>query len=96
MIIRLQSMGDKRIVSTVIRIEIEKLLAGRSLYWLSQETGIRWATLSAMARGKAQRIDLAAIDSLCGVLECQPGDLLVRVERRKVSKKKRATPAPKR
>jgi putative transcriptional regulator len=78
----------------MIRIELEKLLAGRTLYWLSQETGIRWPTLAAMATGKARRLDLQALDALCRALECQPGDLLVQVERR--STKKRATPAPKR
>jgi putative transcriptional regulator len=72
----------------MIKIELEKLLAGRSLYWLSQETGIRWATLSAMAAGKARRLDLKALDAVCKALDCQPGELLVRVERRKVSKHK--------
>lgn len=66
----------------MIRIQLEKLLAGRSLYWLAQETGIRWATLSAMAAGKAKRIDLDALDRICAALECQPGDLLIRVERK--------------
>ena len=72
----------------MIRIQLEKLLAGRTIYWLSQETGIRWPTLAAMAAGKARRLDLGALDSMCKVLDCQPGDLLVRVERRKVSKHK--------
>lgn len=82
----------------MVRIELNKLLAGRSLYWLWQETGIRWATLSAMAKGKALRVDLAALDNLCGALKCGPGDLLVRVERSKErkSKKKRAEVARKR
>ncbi len=71
----------------MIRIEIEKLLAGRTLYWLSQQTGIRWPTLAAMANGKARRLDLQALDALCKTLDCQPGDLLVRVERRKARKK---------
>jgi putative transcriptional regulator len=71
----------------MIRIELEKLLAGRTLYSLSQETGIRWATLSAMANGKAQRIDLTALDSLCEALKCEPGDLLVRAKRRKARKR---------
>ncbi len=71
----------------MIRIELEKLLSGRSLYWLSQETGIRWATLADMASGKARRLDLHALDCLCKALDCQPGDLLVRVERRKARKK---------
>ena len=66
----------------MIKIELEKLLEGRSLYWLSQQTGIRWATLSKMQNGKAQRVNLEDIDLICEALECQPGDLLVRVERK--------------
>lgn len=71
----------------MITIQIETLLAGRTLYWLSQETGIRWPTLAAMAKGKARRLDLQALDALCEAFECRPGDLLVRVERRKAKKK---------
>lgn len=66
----------------MIRIELEKLLEGRSLYWLSQQTGIRWATLAAMAKGKAQRLNLEDLDLICDALECQPGNLLVKVERK--------------
>lgn len=66
----------------MIRIHLEKLLDGRSLYWLAQETGIRWATLAAMASGKAKRVDLDALDRICAALDCQPGDLLIRVERK--------------
>lgn len=66
----------------MIKIELEKLLNGRSLYWLSQETEIRWATLSAMANGKAQRLNLDDIEAICEALGCQPGDLLTRVERK--------------
>jgi putative transcriptional regulator len=66
----------------MIKVELEKLLNGRTLYWLSQETEIRWATLAAMANGKAKRLDLEALDRICASLECQPGDLLIRVERK--------------
>jgi putative transcriptional regulator len=66
----------------MIKIELERLLEGRSLYWLSQETGIRWATLSAMVNGKAQRLNLEDIEAICDALECQPGDLLTKVERK--------------
>ncbi|CAN5547498.1 hypothetical protein BH20ACI3_BH20ACI3_38790 [soil metagenome] len=72
----------------MIKIELQKLLAGRSVYWLSQQTGIRWATLAAMAKGRTQRIDLTALDLICEALECQPGDLLIKVERRKARKEK--------
>jgi len=66
----------------MIKIEVEKLLNGRSLYWLSQQTGIRWATLAAMNNGKAQRLNLDDLDVICNALACQPGDLLTRVERK--------------
>jgi DNA-binding Xre family transcriptional regulator len=55
------------------------MLNGRSLYWLSQETGIRWATLSAMVKGKAQRIDLDALERICTALECKPGELFIQL-----------------
>ena len=71
----------------MIKIELEKLLEGRTLYWLSQQTGIRWATLAAMANGKAQRLNLADIEAICKALECEPGNLLVRVERSRTQKR---------
>ena len=66
----------------MITIELEKLLDGRSLYWLSQQTGIRWATLAAMVNGNAQRLNVEDIDLICDALGCQPGDLLTKVERK--------------
>jgi DNA-binding Xre family transcriptional regulator len=68
-------------------MELDKLLAGRSLYWLSHQTDIRWATLKAMATGKAQRFEIEALDRICEALKCEPGDLLVRVESRKARKR---------
>lgn len=66
----------------MIKIELEKLLEGRSLYWLSQQTGIRWATLAAMHNGKAQRLNLEDIGLICDALGCVPGDLLSKVQRK--------------
>ena len=66
----------------MIKIELDQLLEGRSLYWLSQQTGIRWATLAAMVNGKAQRLNLEDVELICDALECQPGDLLTKVERK--------------
>ena len=66
----------------MIKIELERLLQGRSLYWLNQATGIRWATLAAMQNGAAQRLNLEDIDLICDALGCAPGDLLVKVERK--------------
>jgi putative transcriptional regulator len=71
----------------MIKIELEKLLEGRSLYWLSRQTNVRWATLAAMQNGAAQRLNLEDIDLICDALECVPGDLLVRVDRKKGRKR---------
>jgi putative transcriptional regulator len=66
----------------MVKVELEKLLEGRSLYWLSRQTGIRWATLAAMQNGKAQRVNLEDIESICNALGCEPGDLFTKVERK--------------
>jgi DNA-binding Xre family transcriptional regulator len=66
----------------MIKIEIERLLEGRSLYWLSQQTNIRWATLAAMVNGKSQRLNLEDIEAICDALGCVPGDLFTKVERK--------------
>lgn len=66
----------------MIKIELEKLLEGRTLYWLSQQTGIRWATLAAMNNGKTQRLNLEDLELICDALGCNPGDLLVKVQRK--------------
>jgi DNA-binding Xre family transcriptional regulator len=63
----------------VIKFRLQKLLAGRSLYWLSKETGIRWGTLAKMEGDKAQRIELQALENICEALECEPGELIVRI-----------------
>ena len=81
-------IDDERIIRRMIKIELEKLLDGRSLYWLSQQTGIRWATLAAMANDKAQRLNLDDIEAICMALECKPGDLLVLLETRKRTTKR--------
>jgi len=72
----------------MIRIELEKLLNGRSLYWLSQQTGIRWGTIAAIAKGTIRRIDLESLDAICDALGCQPGDLLVKTQRTKKTRKR--------
>lgn len=45
---------------------------------LSDRTGIRPATISALYHDKAKRIELEQLDKICDVFECQPGDLMVK------------------
>jgi putative transcriptional regulator len=62
---------------------------GQTVYWLWKQTGIRYATVWQMNKGEIARLSLDALDRICEVLECQPGDLLVRVEDRKKRKRGR-------
>ena len=68
----------------MIKIRLNELLVERelSLYWLSQETGIRYATLWQMSRNETALLNLKTLDKICKVLEVDPGDVLVRKGRR--------------
>jgi len=70
----------------MIEVRLKDLLAarGRTRYWLAQETGIQFKTLTRIERAEASnRIELRVLDEICRVLECQPGDILVRVDNSK-------------
>lgn len=47
-----------------------------SLTELSQKVGITMANLSILKKGKAKAIRFTTLESICKVLECQPGDIL--------------------
>jgi DNA-binding Xre family transcriptional regulator len=53
---------------------------GHTVYWLWKQTGVRYATVWQMARGEKKQLNLEALDRICEALQCQPGDLLVKVE----------------
>ena len=43
---------------------------------LSDKSGISESNISHLVSGKAKGIQFHTLQTLCGVLECQPGDLL--------------------
>ena len=62
----------------MIIVNLEIVLAKRkmSLTELSQKVGITMANLSILKKGKAKAIRFTTLESICKVLECQPGDIL--------------------
>tara|TARA_B100000963_G_C22381169_1_gene560196 strand:+ start:204 stop:413 length:210 start_codon:yes stop_codon:yes gene_type:complete len=62
-----------------IIINLDVVLAKRkmSLTELSQKVGITMSNLSILKKGKAKAIRFSTLESICKVLECQPGDILV-------------------
>jgi putative transcriptional regulator len=73
----------------MIEIRVDELLKtrGRSFYWLAKQTGISHTTLWRLKKAKALGINFDTLEKLCDVLECQPGDVLVHVDGRKIGEK---------
>lgn len=61
-----------------IIINIDVMLAKRkmSVTELAERVGITMANLSILKNGKAKAIRLSTLDTICKVLDCQPGDVL--------------------
>jgi len=61
-----------------IIINVDVMLARRKMSSgeLAQKIGISAANLSILKTGKAKAIRFTTLESICKVLECQPGDLL--------------------
>ena len=61
-----------------ILVKLDNLLHQRrmTLTELAQRVDITLANLSILKTGKARAIRLSTLDAICGVLGCQPGDLL--------------------
>lgn len=73
----------------VIKIRLNELLEDqeRTLYWLSKETGVRYATIWKISKGEVGRLGMDVLERICQALDCQPGDLLVRETKAKSRKR---------
>lgn len=62
----------------MIRINLDVMMAKRkiSLTELAEKVGITMSNLSILKTEKAKAIRFSTLDSICKVLDCQPGDIL--------------------
>ncbi|MBR2489822.1 MAG: helix-turn-helix transcriptional regulator [Clostridia bacterium] len=62
----------------MIEINLDIMLAMRRMtsLELAEKIGITQANLSVLKTGKAKAVRFSTLDSICKVLECQPGDIL--------------------
>jgi len=69
---------DKRILVYMIIVNLDIMMARRkiSLGELAEKVDITPANLSILKTGKAKAIRFSTLESICKVLECQPGDIL--------------------
>ncbi len=83
----------------MIKVKITELLTqqNQTLYWLSKQTGVRYATIFDLSKNKVSRLSLSVLDRICAVLNCQPGDLIVYVadDKRGTQLKTKAKAKPK-
>ena len=61
-----------------ITVNLDEMLYQRrmTLTELAERVDITLANLSILKTGKAKAIRFSTLESICKVLECQPGDLL--------------------
>ena len=61
-----------------IIINLDVMLAKRKmrLNELSERVGITQSNLSILKQGKAKAIKMTTLNTICEILDCQPGDLL--------------------
>lgn len=66
----------------MIRINLDVIMAEKkmSLTELSEKVDITMANLSNLKNQKGKAIRFSTLDSICRVLDCQPGDVLEYIE----------------
>ena len=62
----------------MIKFKTKVLLAMREMTQkeLAEKTGIRPPTISAICTGQVKHFPIDALEKICEVLDCQPGDLM--------------------
>ena len=61
-----------------IIVNLDVMMAKRkmSLNELSEKIGLTLSNLSILKTGKAKAIRFSTLETICNVLDCQPGDIL--------------------
>ena len=64
-----------------IKLKLKVQIAAKEMTQrqLAEAAHVRPPTISAMCTGSAKHIPLSALDRICDVLGCQPGDIIERV-----------------
>lgn len=73
-------MGDAEL--TGVHCRLDELLAERrmTLTRLSEEVGVSLVNLSVLKNDRAKAIRFSTLTAICEALDCEIGELLVRVE----------------
>lgn len=67
----------RRMIVCKLKQLLEK--EGKTLYWLSKETGVSYNSLKKLRDNETQAISWVVLEAVCEALDREPGDVLVRV-----------------
>jgi putative transcriptional regulator len=67
-------------MSIVVNLDVVMAKRKMSLNELSEKVGLTLSNLSILKTGKAKAIRFSTLETICNVLECQPGDILEYVD----------------
>jgi len=68
--------------SLAVRFDLQGVMAQKRMFRIkdvADRAGVDRSRVSKIFHGHVQRVDLDTLDRLCNALDCEPGDLLVRV-----------------
>lgn len=63
-------------MSIIVNLDVVMAKRKMSLNELSDKVGLTLSNLSILKTGKAKAIRFSTLETICNVLECQPGDIL--------------------
>ncbi len=58
------------------RVRVQLALKEMNQKELAELTGVRPSTISAICTGTVKHLPIDALEKICAVLNCQPGDLM--------------------
>ena len=67
-------------MAIVVNLDVVMAKRKMSLNELSDKVGLTLSNLSILKTGKAKAIRFSTLETICNVLECQPGDILEYVD----------------
>ena len=63
-------------MAIIVRIDVQLARRKMSVGQFAERVGITPANVAVLKNGRAKAIRFSTLESICEVLECQPGDLL--------------------
>lgn len=73
-------------MAIIVNLDVEMAKRKMSLNELSEKVGLTLSNLSILKTGKAKAIRFSTLEAICGVLDCQPGDILEYIDDKDIAK----------